>query len=203
MQQTYSLLSLGDSYTIGESLALSDSFPYQAVRMLRQKDLAFSAPEIIARTGWTTDELGDAIRKHRFLPRYDFVTLLAGVNNQYRGRDIIEYKTQFEELLTQAIKFVHGKKDRVIILSIPDYSVTPFASNMDTAKIARDIEVFNSVNLALSVQYKVHYIDITPGTKEAAADDTLLAGDHLHPSAKEYARWAERVAQVIADALKK
>lgn len=199
---TYSYLALGDSYTIGEALNLQHSFPYQAVNLLRQKGFSFYAPEIIAKTGWTTDELEAAMKDHTFLPKYDFVTLLAGVNNQYRGREIIEYKDQFEELLKKAITLANGKKEHVFVISIPDYGVTPFAASKDPAKIAREVDTFNTVNKALSIQYKVQYIDITPGSRKAANDPGLIAADGLHPSEKEYANWAELLVEQISRQLK-
>lgn len=199
---TYSYLALGDSYTIGESVDLTKSFPYQLVQLLRKKGCNFYAPEIIAKTGWTTDELQQAISNYIFFPKYDFVTLLIGVNNQYRGRDAIEYKQQFEELLKKAIEFANGKKEHVIVVSIPDYSLTPFAKSMDVEKISKEIEVFNGINKAVSIQYKVQHIDITSALKENKNLDDLIAGDGLHPSEKEYANWAEKIVEVIVAQLK-
>jgi len=199
----HTYLALGDSYTIGESLPIHESFPYQLVQLLRKEDPGFSAPEIIARTGWTTDELDAAIRDYKFLGKYDFVSLLIGVNNQYRGRDVIEYKQQFEELLKKAIELANGKKDHVLVISIPDYSVTPFAKEKDRETIAREIDVYNGVNKALSIQYKVNYIDITPSTRKAAEHEDLIAADGLHPSSKEYAKWAKKLAPVMLQSLKK
>lgn len=202
MEKVLTYLALGDSYSIGESVLLYQSFPYQVVQFLRKKGLNFSAPEIIAKTGWTTDELSAGIATCRFLPQYNYVTLLIGVNNQYRGRSVEEYKVEFEALLNQALQFTDNKKERVIILSIPDYSVTPFAQNMDKEKIAREIDLFNSVNKAVSIQYKVHYIDITPESRGAAEDPSFVAEDQLHPSAKAYKKWAEKVADIIYGQLK-
>lgn len=198
----YSYLALGDSYTIGESISLHKSFPYQVVQHLRKKEFNFTAPEIIAKTGWTTDELLEAVTEFQLLPKYDFVTLLVGVNNQYRGGDAIEYKEHFEELLKKAIELANEKKEHVILVSIPDYSVTPYAKSMDTDKISKEIEVFNGINKALSIQYKTQYVDITPGSKEAQNNSVLISEDGLHPSAKEYARWAEKIAEVITSQLK-
>ena len=202
MEKTYTYLALGDSYTIGEAVPLTNSFPYQTVRLLRNKGYHFSAPEIIAKTGWTTDELETVMKGYSFLPKYDFVTLLIGVNNQYRGREVIEYKQQFEQLLEKAIVLTGGKASHVIIVSIPDYSVTPFAKSMDTEKISKQIDVFNSVAKALSVQYKTQYIEITGTSRDAENDNELVAEDGLHPSAKEYAKWAEKVSKAIASLLK-
>jgi lysophospholipase L1-like esterase len=197
----YNYLALGDSYTIGESVLLTQSFPYQVVQQLRKKEYNFQAPEIVARTGWTTDELDAAMKGYSFLPRYDFVSLLIGVNNQYRGRDVIEYKEQLEQLLQKAIGLA-GKKERVLVLSIPDYSVTPHAASMDMEKIAREIDVFNSVTRALSVQYKTQFLDVTPGTREARNNPALLAQDQLHPAAEEYGRWAEKLVELMGSHLK-
>ena len=198
----YNYLALGDSYTIGESVPLYKSFPYQIVHLLRKKEFNFNAPEIIAKTGWTTDELQDGINNSILLSKYDFVTLLIGVNNQYRGRDAIEYKQQYEEILKKAIELANGKKDRVIIISIPDYSFTSHAQSMDTEKISREIEVFNSINKALSIQYKVQYVDVTAGSKEAKNSPSLMAADGLHPSEKQYAKWAKEIVELIASQLK-
>ena len=198
---TYSYLALGDSYTIGESVPSKENFPYQTVQLLAQAGYDFHSPEIVAKTGWTTDELQDAINKHKFLPSYDFVTLLIGVNNQYRGRTVENYKSEFESLLKQAIDFATGKADHVIVISIPDWGVTPFASGRDSRQISKEIDEYNAANKMLSEKYKVQYIDITPGTREAATDPSLLAADGLHPSAKEYARWAEKIVAVIKQQL--
>ena len=135
------------------------------------------------------------------LSSYDFVSLLIGVNNQYRGRAVEDYKTQFEALLKKAIQFAGGKVDHVIVLSIPDWGVTPFAQGRDRQQIAREIDAYNAANKSIAQQYQVHYVDITAGTREAATDTTLLAVDGLHPSGKEYAKWAKAVAEIIKSAL--
>ncbi|HEY2722903.1 MAG TPA: GDSL-type esterase/lipase family protein, partial [Chitinophagaceae bacterium] len=126
---SYTLLCLGDSYMIGEMVSPSLNFPNQTVELLRKSNPGFEDPEIVARTGWTTDELQSAINMHSFKDSYDFVTLLIGVNNQYRGRSVEEYAPQFESLLQQAIRFAHGKTKHVIVISIPDWGITPFALN--------------------------------------------------------------------------
>lgn len=198
----YSYLALGDSYTIGEAVPLNKSFPYQVTQLLRKKEYNFNAPEILAKTGWTTDELQEAVNNYTPLSKYDFVTVLIGVNNQYRGRDAIEYKEQFEEILKNAIELANGKKEHVIVVSIPDYSVMPGAQPMDTEKISKEIEVFNGINKALSIQYKVQYVDITAGSKEAKNNASLIAQDGLHPSETEYAKWAEKIVDVITSQLK-
>lgn len=194
---THSYLALGDSYTIGESVLPSANFPAQTVQLLTQSGYNFKSPEIVAKTGWTTDELQNNINNHSFTPPYDIVTLLIGVNNQYRGRPVDTYKPEFENLLKQAIQFAGSKADHVIVLSIPDWGVTPFAAGRDRAQIAREIDEYNAGNKTISENYKVHYIDITPWTREAANDLSLLASDGLHPSGKEYKRWSEKLTDKI------
>ena len=200
---TYTYLALGDSYTIGEMVPLLKSFPYQATCLLRKDGFIITAPEIIAKTGWTTDELDEAIKQYQFLPKYDFVTLLIGVNNQYRGRDIIEYKEQFEGLLKKAIAFADGKQEHVIVLSIPDYGVTPFAAGKNAEKISKEIDEYNTLNKAISIQYKVHYLEITESTRKAKTNPALVAADGLHPSEKEYAKWAKKLVELMKNKIKK
>lgn len=198
----YTYLALGDSYTIGEAVEIHKSFPYQAVQMLRKKGFGFLAPEIIAKTGWTTEELEASLKGYQFLNKYDFVTLLIGVNNQYQGQSAISYKEQFEELLKKALAFANNKKDRLIVISIPDYSISPFASELDSEKIAGEIDVFNTINRAISVQYKVRYLDITPDSRECKANPALFAQDGLHPAATAYTVWAEKLAELIVSEIK-
>ena len=194
----YYYLALGDSYTIGEMVNPDENFPNQVFRLLKKQHDGFQAPRIVARTGWTTDELETGIREADLISplgsRYDFVTLLIGVNDQYRGRSNNNYNPAFEDLLKRSIRFAGGRTDRVVVLSIPDWGVTPFAAGSDRGRIAREIDAYNSANKEIAEQYNIHYIDITPWTREAARDPSLLAADGLHPSAKEYARWAEKVA---------
>ncbi len=193
----FTLLALGDSYTIGESVPLHESFPYQTLQLLRQNGLHFHAPEIVAQTGWTTFELAEQILHTKLDEHYDFVTLLIGVNNQYRGLSAEDYKTDFEFLVKKAIHLADEKNNHVIVLSVPDWGVTPFAKGKDAKKIASAIDAFNAVNKNISVQHKVHYVDVTKSTREATGDSSLLAVDGLHYSAKEYAKWAKEVAVVI------
>jgi lysophospholipase L1-like esterase len=198
--KTYSYLALGDSYTIGESVPVQDCFPMQAVKLLKESGLGFDDATIIAKTGWTTDELDAAIQKADLQTHYDFVSLLIGVNNQYRGRSVEEYSGQFEDLLRQSIAFT-GDPEHVFVLSIPDWGVTPYAEGRDKAFISHKIDTFNIVNKNIAEKYKVHYIDITAGTREAAHDHSLITSDGLHPSGKEYARWAAQLSSGIEQAL--
>jgi len=194
-------LALGDSYTIGEQVCLTDSFPYQAIQLLRKderaKDLAFYAPEIVAKTGWTTDELSAAIDGYKTLDQYDIVSLLIGVNNQYRGRPLDNFETEFIALLEKAIGFSATGAAAVYVLSIPDWGVTPFAEGRDRNKIAMEIDDYNEVCERIAKKYKTNYIDITPSQREDAEDAEFVAGDGLHPSGKEYAKWAARFVELL------
>jgi lysophospholipase L1-like esterase len=199
----YRLLCLGDSYTVGEMVPAKENFPNQTIDLLRKSGYDFGEPEIVAMTGWATDELQIAIQQHPFKNYFDFVTLLIGVNNQYRGRNVEDYRAQFEALVRQAIQFANGNKGNVIVLSIPDWSVTPFAADRDRIKIAKDIKRYNQINKEIASAHDVRYLDITPGTRKAADDGELLAADGLHPSGKEYAMWSEKIYQVIQQELEK
>ncbi|MCB8968799.1 MAG: SGNH/GDSL hydrolase family protein [Ardenticatenaceae bacterium] len=185
-------LALGDSYTIGESVAEAERWPVQLAALLRAQGVMIADPVIVARTGWTTDELATGIAQAQPQGPFDLVSLLIGVNNQYRGRAIEEYREQFANLLAQAIDFAGGDSRRVFVLSIPDWSVTPFAQRQrgNTGQIAAEIDAFNAVNLEESAKQGVLYVDVTPISREAAQDSALLAADGLHPSGVMYGRWA-------------
>lgn len=191
-------LALGDSYTIGESVPEAERWPNQQAELLKTKGVSTEVT-IIARTGWTTDELWNGIQEATVEPPYDLVSLLIGVNNQYRGRDIQEYREGFVFLLNKAIEYAGGDANRVIVLSIPDWGVTPFANSRDSKKIAVEINQFNAVNEEESKKAGVHYVDVTPISREAVNDPSLIAPDGLHPSGKMYAQWAKLV---LPEALK-
>lgn len=203
MQKHYTYLALGDSYTIGEAVLLHKSFPYQTVQLLRKAGHDFAAPEMIAKTGWTTEELQNGMADYSFASKYDFVTLLIGVNNQYRGQDIILFKEQLESLLKKVTELTGGKKERVFVLSIPDYSVMPAAKQMDVEKIRKEIDAYNNLSRALCIQYKVPFIEITEGYREAKENPGFVAEDGLHPTAAEYTRWSQRLADAMSKELKK
>jgi lysophospholipase L1-like esterase len=198
----FTYLALGDSYTIGEGVPVYENFPYQTVQLLRNGGYSFYAAEIMAKTGWTTDELQAGMQTTHFLPVYDIVSLCIGVNNQYRGRSTEEYAQQFEALLQQAIQLVGNNVQHVFVLSIPDWGVTPFAKDRDGAAITQAIDAYNAINKMVAENYKVNYIDITPGTRLAKDDSSLLATDQLHPSGKEYGRWATTLSAGITTVIK-
>lgn len=185
-------LALGDSYTIGESVDPAERFPVQLARLLGLRE-----PQIVARTGWTTDELDAAIDAARPQGPFDLVTLLIGVNNQYRGRSVDEYRTQFAALLQRAIGFAGGNPANVVVVSIPDWGVTPFAQGRDRAQIAREIDQFNAVNREEAQRAGATWVDITPISRRA--DPALVAADGLHPSGRQYAEWARAIAGAMND----
>ncbi|HEX2847371.1 MAG TPA: SGNH/GDSL hydrolase family protein [Chitinophagaceae bacterium] len=201
--KTYTYLALGDSYTIGEKVAAEENFPSQTVSLLGKKGRKVAKPRIIAKTGWTTGELQAALNKARLRKQYDFVTLLIGVNNQYRGLKVADYIPEFEHLLKQAIRLAGNDTSHVVVLSIPDWGVTPFAEGRDRRQIAIDIDAYNAANRLLAEKYKVHYINITPATRKATANASLLAEDGLHPSGKAYAEWAASVCQYFLNKTEK
>ncbi len=201
-QKQRSFLALGDSYTIGESVPIYESFPYQTVQLLRNKGLSVHAAEIIAKTGWTTDELIAGIEKTTFSQSYDIVTLLIGVNNQYRGKDPSTYEQEFEKLLNKAIAFAGGNKQHVFVLSIPDWGATPFAVSRDRLKIGKEIDLFNAINRKITDAAGIAYVSITEGSREATSNALLVAKDGLHPSGLEYRKWAKKLAEAILQSIR-
>ncbi|MFN8285388.1 MAG: SGNH/GDSL hydrolase family protein [Chitinophagales bacterium] len=201
----YTLLCLGDSYTIGESVAEKDRFPEKTVELLYEKGIEFNQPDIIAKTGWTTDELASVIKERNLKGPYSFVTLLIGVNNQYRQRNLNNYRKEFAELLHTAIDYAGGNKNHVVVISIPDWGVTPFvaqdAKQRTGEQIGREIDEFNAVNKEEAAKAGVHYIDITAHSRLAAKDEALIANDGLHPSGKMYLHWASELSKLITNIL--
>lgn len=208
----YSYLALGDSYTIGEGVTETDSFPSQTVRLLNtategfnstpfstKRQQGFDNPLVIAKTGWTTDELDKAIDTSVLVKTFDMVSLLIGVNNQYRNRSLKEFAIEFEHLVQRAIQFAGNIPAHVFVLSIPDWGITPFAGGRDRTKIAAEINAFNHTCEATAIKFHTNYIDITTAQRETGTDPEFLAGDGLHPSGKEYSIWAIH----LADAVKK
>lgn len=187
-------LALGDSYTIGEQVLLEENFPHQTVALLNGK---LSIPQIIATTGWTTDELDAAITAANITTTFDIVSLLIGVNNQYRERTINNFEIEFEHLLQRGIEFANNKSTHVVVLSIPDWGVTPFADGRDREKIATEIDAYNLVCKIAAQKFNTHFIDITTAQRLDGSKEEFLAADKLHPSAKEYAKWAKRLAEKI------
>jgi lysophospholipase L1-like esterase len=188
-------LALGDSYTIGEGVAAGERWPEQLAALLRAQGMAVDAPEIVARTGWTTEELMAGIDRAAPAGRFDLVSLLIGVNDQYRGMDAGEYRASFGALLERAVAFAGGEAQRVLVLSVPDWGGTPYAQGRDRARIAAEIDRFNAVNRQESTARGARYVDVTQASRAAppAGAGPRLAPDGLHPSGEMYAVWARLV----------
>jgi lysophospholipase L1-like esterase len=187
------ILALGDSYTIGEAVAVEARWPMRLAAMMRARGIAVAEPTIVATTGWTTDELSRGIDSANPRGPFDVVTLLIGVNNQYRGRSRDEYRDQFRSLLARAVAFAGGRAGRVVVLSIPDWGVTPFAAGRDRAMIAAEIDAFNEINRDEAKRAGAKYVDITPISRRASVEPALIAADGLHPSGLMYEAWAALV----------
>jgi lysophospholipase L1-like esterase len=192
-QQKY--LALGDSYTIGESVSQKESFPYQLINKINKKNKNFSPPTIIARTGWTSSELQQAIKAAKLTQKYDFVSLLIGVNNQFQRLSKDRFRLQFRDLLATAIKFANGKTKHVSVISIPDWGATPYGkkSGRSQKEISLDIDKYNAIVKAETQAQGASWTNITPFSRKVATDPTLVASDGLHPSGKMYAGWVDAI----------
>ena len=199
---TFTYLALGDSYTIGESVDEKERWPVILTEALKAKGLNLAPPKIIAKTGWTTNELQEAITKENLQETFNLVSLLIGVNNQYRGYSFAQYEKEFVELLEQAIAFAGKDSTKVFVVSIPDYGVTPFAAESDTAKIAKELDAYNAYARTICQEKNIPFFDITPLSRKAKEDVALVAADNLHPSGKMYAQWVELFADEVEKLLK-
>ncbi|MDQ2793901.1 MAG: GDSL-type esterase/lipase family protein [Bacteroidota bacterium] len=197
MATTY--LALGDSYTIGEGVSAAARWPVQLAALARQQGLAVKAPDIIARTGWTTAELQAAIADARPAATYGLVSLLIGVNNQCQGQSLARYQPEFRALLQQAIGFAGGRPKHVVVLSVPDWGQSPYGQHQgrDVAIIAAEIDQFNAVAQNECRLAGVAYVNITPLTRAAAGSSRQFARDGLHYSGPQMRQWAEQVLPVV------
>jgi lysophospholipase L1-like esterase len=201
---SYTYLALGDSYTIGEGVAEEDRWPARLAALLRGEGIALADPRIIAATGWTTDELASAMDAAEPLGEWDFVSLLIGVNNQYRGRDVDDYVGEFATLLQRAIALAGGRAGRVLVLSIPDWGATAFArdSGRDLAQVAAELDAYNEAAKEICASLGVAFVDITGISRDRGDAPGMLAADGLHPSAAMHARWVEAVLPVARGLLR-
>jgi len=189
IEEEIKYLALGDSYTIGQSVAVADRYPIQLEAQLINDSINIDTTIIIAQTGWTTSNLKNAIGAANLPDTFDLVSLLIGVNNQYQGKPIEAYEIEFAELLQTAINFAGGKKENVFVVSIPDYAFTPFGNG--NATISQEIDDFNLVNKTITDNVGISYFDITPISREGLDIPELVASDDLHPSGEQYMRWVE------------
>ena len=192
-----SYLALGDSYTIGEGAPAAGRWPMQLAALAQSQGLPLAAPTIIARTGWTTAELQDAIRAAHNHETYGLVSLLIGVNNQYRGQSVALYRAEFRALLATAIAFADGQARHVVVLSIPDWGQAPFAEGRDRAQIAAEIDQFNAVAHEECQHADVAFVDITPATRAAAGDEKHFTADGLHYTSAQMREWAALALPVV------
>jgi len=199
--QSIRYLALGDSYTIGELVAPKDRWSVQLANLLEKEGIQTDLT-IIARTGWTVNELWEGIQANPPEGTYDMVSLLIGVNDQYRGYPSDGYREDFCFLLGKAIEYAGGDPKRVVVLSIPDWGFTPFAATRDTEPISQQIDEFNTINLEETKAVGAYYVDVTIISRMAMDDFDLITGDRLHPSGKMYAMWAEKVLPTALEILK-
>jgi len=188
-----SYLALGDNYTVGESVLQNQSWPFQLTKVLSEKNIKISSPRIIAKTGWNSSELKIGINNSSLDFPYDWVSLLIGVNDQYQGRNIEEFKEQFEVLLAEAISFSGNKKERVFAVSIPDWAVMPFAKELNREQISKEIDDFNQVIYEVCSFENIHFIDITSISRSVKDNPSFIAKDSLHPSGTQYSRWIKQM----------
>ena len=198
---SYTYLALGDSYTIGESVDASLRWPVQLADSLNSLGFQVEDPLIIATTGWTTDELRQGIASANVQDTFDLVSLLIGVNNQFRGYDTAQYRTEFQELLSQSVGFAGGEKDHVFVVSIPDYGATPFGKNRNPEKIGRELDLYNDMARGMCEARGIDFYNITDISRKGLDDPELVASDGLHPSGKMYSQWVQRILLVVKEKL--
>ena len=203
MSGTLTYLALGDSYTVGQSEPQAESYPFQLADSLNDHSIKVAVPTVIATTGWTTDDLINAISESGITGKtYSFVTLLIGVNDQYQGLSIDNYRQKFTRVLNEAISFANGDAGKVFVLSTPDYGVTPFAQGRDSV-IYPQIQAFNAVSQTISKSAGVNYIDVTTVSRTVISNPSLLAPDGLHYSGAMYALWVRLLEPVVTAQLKR
>ena len=195
------LLCLGDSYTIGEGVPEDQNWPHQLQRALITQGQSVQKPVVIARTGWSGAELEKAVEEAALTETFDLVTLLIGVNDQYRGYTTDSFVPTYKRLLHRALQFADGKGDRVIAVSIPDWGVTPFAKDRDREQVSRDIDAFNHVEEQTCRNGQIKWIDITPLTRQLSSQPEMLVADKLHPSGLQYSKWVEKMRPFITHQL--
>ncbi|MEQ9090697.1 MAG: SGNH/GDSL hydrolase family protein [Balneola sp.] len=192
-KNSISYLALGDSYTIGEAVSENQRWPVQLTKKLNETGIKVDDPLIIAKTGWTTNELQNAISEKNPETDYDLVSLLIGVNNQYRGYPIDQYKKEFKELLLQAVAFADGDTSKVFVVSIPNYGVTPFGIKKGEEKIRQELLVYDAIADSISSELNIPFVNITPVSEKAKEDPSYIASDQLHPSGKQYKEWVDLI----------
>jgi lysophospholipase L1-like esterase len=194
-------LALGDSYTIGEGVAKEERWPSHLTRRLEREGFGITDVQLIAQTAWTADELADAIDEACPRGPFDLVTLMIGVNDQYRSRPVDVFSPEYERLLQWSIGFAGGRAGRAIAISIPDWGATPFARERDRSRIGREIDAYNARARELARRVGVAWVDVTPASRATLLEPALVTADGLHPSAQMHARWSELIAPAAIAAL--
>ena len=197
-KNTSKFLALGDSYTIGQSVEISERWPVQFLKELKINTSAIDTLQIIAQTGWRVDQLKEAMNSSNLEPPYGLVSLLIGVNNQFQGQDAVEFRPEFIEILEKSLKLVENRTERLFVVSIPDWGASPYGFGVDRTKVSKEIDEFNSVVKEESEKRGLRYFDITAISRRALIDKTLIASDELHPSGKMYKLWVDKMIPVIS-----
>ena len=197
-KNTSKFLALGDSYTIGQSVEVNQRWPVQFLKELKSSVNAIDTLQIIARTGWRVDQLKEAMNSSNLEPPYGLVSLLIGVNNQYQGQNANDFRPEFIEILEKSLKLVNNRKERLFVVSIPDWGASPYGFGFDRAKVTKEINDFNSVVKEESEKRGLRYFDITTISRRALLDRTLIASDGLHPSGKMYKLWVDKMIPIIS-----
>jgi len=196
-RDSLAFLALGDSYTVGTSESYQYSWPVQLKERLAKKEMLLKEPKIIAGAGWTSKKLLEQLARENLSPNYDLVSLLIGVNNQYRNQPISEFQNDLRLLLDKSIALAKNKSSNVFIVSIPDWSVTPFAKLKDKEKIAKEIKAYNSIIVEEAQKHQVLFVDIVKSSREAQFNNSLIAKDSLHPSRKMYKTWVQKISKQL------
>lgn len=190
--ESYSFLALGDSYTVGEGVSYEESWPSQFVDYALDRGIDFKNPELIAQTGWKTYDLLDAIKSSNLSVKYDFISLLIGVNNQFNSRPLSEFEDDLNEILTE-INYLKKGNSKVIVISIPDWGYSPYGSSYDRERISDEIDQFNNILKKISEQNNLNFVDVTQISRSAINQPNLIAEDNLHPSGLMYLEWVKKI----------
>ena len=201
MDHKITYLALGDSYTIGYKLRYADNYPNQVAELIRQKHIDIADPIIIAYPGWTIPDLENGLSLKGIHDTFSFVTLLIGNNDFNRGWSVANYRSNFDQLIKQAIAFTGGHPEKVFVLSVPDVSLTPYTHGADKAKTEKGIKEYNAANKEITEAHKCQYIDITNALQAYATDADYYLADWVHPTARGYTVWANQISSIIETAL--
>ena len=197
-KNTSKFLALGDSYTIGQSVEINERWPVQFLKELKTSTSAIDTLQIIAQTGWRVDQLNEVMNNSDLEAPYGLVSLLIGVNNQYQGQKANSFKPEFIEILERSLKLVDNRKERLFVVSIPDWGASPYGATLNRTQISKEIDEFNSVLKEESEKRGIRYFNITTISRRALTDNSLIASDRLHPSGKMYKLWVDKIIPVIS-----